>query len=515
MRLSIRGCIVVILCEILILMPACGHTPQIGIPAPPSPQGLEPLSKEIRRPYLTLFKIAPKLNFTGSDFKQMQEYLQKGRDYCVGQFKARAKKLDSQISQDKSQVKQGSSENGEQHALRCKIQNLQLLESQAKVLEQHAIPVAYANRQAKLELIQKWPAALKNIKEEIADGSYHNRRWADVKDIGFRTIVPGQKDDIRLGQEEARRMKASGMMPPAVKDQVIDNYVKSVAEKVAHHSDLQVPLHVTVLNSKEINAFALPGGYLYVERGLLQAADNESELAGVMGHEIAHVVCRHGHQLMKRATIAGIFYQAAQVAAMVLTGGVSGIGTYYALQYGFYGLGLVLNLNMLGVSRNFELQADQLGIQYAWNSDYDPQGFINFFDKMATNEGYVNGVSWFHTHPPFYTRMVDAEREIMFLPKKKHYIVNTQAFMKMKKELKKVTAKANKKEKNAPTLELGKNVQGCTPPREFEFKPNKPIEDLCQSPQLVTAKHPGETTPRNQTGSPRQDIGARRMPHRD
>ena len=503
MRLNIKSCAAVILCEILVLMPACSHTPKIGIPAPTPPQQFEPLSRDVRKSYLTLFKISPKLKFSDSEFKQMQGYLQKGQDYCVGQFKARAKKLGSEISQDKSQLKQNGSENGEQHSLRCKIQGLELLESQAKVLAQHAIPVAYENRQAKLQLIQDWPADLKKIKEEISKGSYHNRRWGDVKDIGFRTIVPGQRDDISLGQEEIRRMKESGMMPPVVKDQAIDNYVKSVAEKVARHSDLHVPLHVTVLNSREINAFSLPGGYLYVERGLLQAADNESELAGVMGHEMAHVVCRHGHQLMKRATLASVFYQGAQIAALVLTGGISGIGTYYALQYGFYGLGLVLNLNMLGVSRGFELQADQLGIQYAWNSGYDPQGFIKFFDKMATKEGYVNGVSWFHTHPPFYQRMVDAEREIMFLPKKKHYIVNTKAFMEMKKELKKITAKANKKEKNAPTLEPGKNVRGCAPPKKFEFSPNKPIEDLCQSPNLVKVKHRGETTPQHQLGSPR------------
>jgi Peptidase family M48 len=505
MRLNTRTCVIILLCELLVLMPACKQTPKIGAPAPTPPSGVEPLSKEIRKSYLELFKISPELHFSDSEIKQMQQYLQKGGDYCVGQFQAHAKEYKSEVAHAKSQLKPGnaSQKNGEQHALRCKIQSLQLLESQSKMLYQHAIPVAYANRQAKLELIQKWPADLKNIKEEIADGSYHNRRWGDVKDIGFRQIAPGQKDDVSLGQEEVRRMKSSGMMPPEVKDQKVDDYVNSVAQKLARHSDLHVPLHVTVLNSKEINAFALPGGYLFVERGLLQAADNESELAGVMGHEIGHVVARHGHKLMKKATIAGIFYQAAQIAALVLTGGVAGIGTYYALQYGFYGLGLLLNLNMLGVSREYELQADQLGIQYAWNSDYDPQGFIKFFDKMATKEGYVNGVSWFHTHPPFYTRMVDAEREIMFLPKKFHYIVNTQAFMQMKEELKKVTQKANEKEKNAPTLEPGKNVKGCAPPKKFEFKPDEPIEDLCRSPKMVTVQGNPETAAQSPAGSPR------------
>ena len=108
---------------------------------------------------------------------------------------------------------------------------------------------------------------------------------------------------------------------------------------------------------------------------------------------------------------------------------------YYAIQYGFYGLGLVLNLELLGVSRDYELEADQLGVQYAWNAGYDPSGFIRFFDKIATREGYVNSASWFRTHPPFYQRMVDTRREIMFLPEQPEMIVQTSAFDQMKKEL--------------------------------------------------------------------------------
>src|SRR5262250_1022216 len=210
-------------------------------------------------------------------------------------------------------------------------------------------------------------------------------------------------------------MKRTGLMPPAVEDKAIQQYVNSVAQRIAQKPDLKVPLHVSVLQSREINAFALPGGYLFIERGLLEAADDESELAGVIAHEIAHDAARHGHKLMNRAAVAGIFYQAAQIAAMVLTGGIASIGMYYALQYGLYGLGLVLNLKLLGVSRDYELEADQLGVQYAWNAEYDPSGFIRFFDKMATREGYINGVSWFRTHPPFYERMVQTEREVMFL----------------------------------------------------------------------------------------------------
>jgi predicted Zn-dependent protease len=200
----------------------------------------------------------------------------------------------------------------------------------------------------------------------------------------------------------------------------------------------------------------------FVERGLLEQADDESELAGVLAHEIGHDVARHAHKLMKKATIADIFFQGAEIAALILTGGAVGIGTYYALQYGFYGLGLVLDLKLLGVSREYELEADQLGIQYTWNTGYDPSGFVRFFDKMATQEGCVNGVGWFYDHPPFYQRMVDAERETMFLPERGQLAEQTSAFEQMKKELMGVKQQADKEEKDKPSLLLPE--KGCPAP---------------------------------------------------
>jgi predicted Zn-dependent protease len=185
---------------------------------------------------------------------------------------------------------------------------------------------------------------------------------------------------------------------------------------------------------------------------------------------------------MKRATIAGIFYQAAQVAAIILTGGVAGIGVAYALQYGFYGLGLVLDLKLLGVSRDYELEADKLGVQYAWNAGYDPTGYIRFFDKMATKEGYVNGVSWFRTHPAFYQRMVETQREILFLPHKSDFIVQTSAFEEMKQTLASITAKADTEEVKKPSL-LMTREEGCEHPKKLEYKPGQPIEELCAAPK--------------------------------
>lgn len=268
--------------------------------------------------------------------------------------------------------------------------------------------------------------------------------------------------------------------------------MNTVAQQVAKHSDLKIPLHITILQSREINAFALPGGYLFIERGLLEAADDESELAGVLAHEMSHDIARHSSKLMKRATIAGIFYQAAQIAAIVLTGGIAGIGMYYALQYGFYGLGMVLSLQLLGVSRDYELEADQLGVQYAWNAGYDPSGFIRFFDKIATRAGYVNGVSWFRTHPPFYQRMVETEREISFLAPKSDLIVQTSAFEQMKAELKPLAAVAEKEEVGKKPSLLMTREQGCEPPKKLEYQPGEPIEKLCSLPAQSHRAEPGK-----------------------
>jgi predicted Zn-dependent protease len=250
-----------------------------------------------------------------------------------------------------------------------------------------------------------------------------------------------------------------------------------VAQNIARNSDLKVPLNVTLLNSKEINAFALPGGFLFVNHGLVLETRNEAQLAGVLAHEIAHDVARHGHRLMKKATIASILYQAAQVGAMIFTGGAVGIGAYYALQYGFQGLGLFLSLQLLGVSRDYELEADLLGVQYVWKSGYNPDGFIEFFDIMASKEGYVEKTSFFRTHPAFYDRIVESYREISFLPKQESSIETTKDFETIQAKLKKMSEDLDKEEKDRPSLY--KREEGCsTEPVE----PQKPKPSMTETP---------------------------------
>ena len=476
-----RKCIAAGLSLLLVLLPNMPSQAQTQ-PSTAQPAPQLPLREYLQKPYVDLFELAPSLTFSAAEVEKERQALKRGEDSCKSRFKDHSKLYGKQIDTARKDLKKGGPalEDQPRHVLHCKIQNLELLRSEADVLSGQAIPNAYDNLDAKLDLLLQWPEQNRRAQAAIADGSYHQRRWSDVKDIGFREIAAGQRDDIKRGKEAVDELKAAGMLPPEVDNKAIQQYVKSVADRVAQRSDLKVPLHITVLQSREINAFALPGGYLYVERGLLEAVDDEAQLAGVIAHEIAHDTARHSAKLMKRASIAGLFYQAAQVAAMVLTGGVAGIGLYYALQYGFYGLGMVLSLKLLGVSRDYELEADQLGIQYAWNAGYDTSGFTRFFDKMATKVGYVNGVSWFRTHPPFYERMVEAQREIMFMPKKEGMIVQTPEFLQMKKDLAPVTVEAEKEEAGKPSLLLTKE-EGCAPPQKLEYKPGQPIEQLCSA----------------------------------
>ncbi|MBZ5659597.1 MAG: M48 family metalloprotease [Acidobacteriia bacterium] len=492
MKNLFRKSVAILHCSVMALLPTLGEGLAYAQQSPIRSAQTLTLREYLNKSYMELFELAPKLEFSASEIESQRNSLKSGKDLCVGRFKTHSKQYGDQIDAARKDLKKNTATLNEEQRKQahCTIQNLDMLRSEADILSGQAIPTAYDNLNAKLDVIQQWPAQYKQIQQELASGTYHTRRWGDVKDIGFREIEPNQQDDIKRGAQSVEELKRLGLMPPELEDKAIQEYVRSVGEKIAKHSDLKIPLHITVLQSREINAFALPGGYLFIERGLLEATDDESELAGVIAHEISHDTARHANKLMKRATIASILYQAAQIAAIVLTGGVAGIGMYYALQYGFFGLGLVLNLKLLGVSRDYELEADQLGVQYAWSAGYDPSGFIRFFDKMATKKGYVNGVSWFRTHPPFYQRMVQTQREITFLEAKPDAVVQTSAYEQMKKELAPIAAKAEKEEIGKPSLLLTKE-EGCAPPKKLEYKSEQPVEELCSAP-IQTLPAPGK-----------------------
>src|SRR5579875_3201855 len=169
MRLSAKACLSLILCELLVLIPACRKRTPVGAPPPAQPEQISELQNELQKSYLELFEISPDLHYSKSQINAMRDYLLKGEQYCIDQFKGHAKEYRSQLDQIQKDLKQTGSTlaESERHAAHCKIQQLRVLESQASVLAENAIPVAYDNRLAKLDLIENWPSQLRKSSSRL------------------------------------------------------------------------------------------------------------------------------------------------------------------------------------------------------------------------------------------------------------------------------------------------------------------------------------------------------------
>jgi len=260
-----------------------------------------------------------------------------------------------------------------------------------------------------------------------------DRKHGDVQNIGNRSlggrvwgIFPNfvsLEKEIALGQQVASEFEQTAKL---IEDPVIAEYVDRVGQNLVKHSDAKVPFHIKVVDTDEVNAFAFPGGYFYVNKGLLLEAENESELAGVMAHEISHVAARHATERMSKAQIL----QLAAIPALF-------VGGYWAQMGIQNALGLGINLELLGVTRESEKEADQLGIQYLWNTGYDPNGFVTFFEKLQAKEKSKPGklAGFFRTHPFTEDRIAASMDEERYLPEKENYIVNTSEFDRVKARL--------------------------------------------------------------------------------
>jgi predicted Zn-dependent protease len=213
------------------------------------------------------------------------------------------------------------------------------------------------------------------------------------------------------------------------------------------NSDAQVPFTIKVIDSDVVNAFALPGGFFYVNSGLILHADEESELAGVMAHEIAHVCARHG---TKQAT-KGEITQLAMIPAMIFI-------PYTWAGYAIYqGMQFAIPMAFLQFTRTDEREADYLGLQYMYKAGYDPNAFVSFFEKVAADEKKQPGTvpKIFSTHPPTPDRIEASQKEIAtILPQREEYIVTTSEFDTVKHRLQLIEAnvKVNDKNPNKPTL---------------------------------------------------------------
>jgi len=250
----------------------------------------------------------------------------------------------------------------------------------------------------------------------------------DPDEIGNRDVGKGVnfyslEKEIAMGKQMAQEVERQAKI---IDDPVIAEYINRVGQNLVRNSDAKVPFTIKVIDTEVVNAFALPGGFFFVNSGLILKADNEAELAGVMAHEIAHVAARHGTRQATRGTI--INYASLP---LVFMGGWAG----YAIQEA---ASLAVPLGFLAFSRGFEKEADMLGLQYLDKTGYDPTAFVDFFEKIESLEkkkpGTISKV--FATHPMTDDRIRDAQRNIQELLKEKpEYVLNTSEFVDVKGRL--------------------------------------------------------------------------------
>ncbi|HEY4960012.1 MAG TPA: M48 family metallopeptidase [Terriglobales bacterium] len=253
----------------------------------------------------------------------------------------------------------------------------------------------------------------------------------DVDAIGNRNVGKRGLGDwystdteIKMGKQYAMMVEQTARM---VQDPVINEYVNRIGQNLVRNSDAKVPFTIKVIDSDEINAFALPGGFFYVNSGLILAADEEAELAGVMAHEIAHVAARHAMQQMTRA-------QYANMATIPLIF----VGSWGIYEAASMAINLALPLTFLKFSRNFESEADFLGVQYMYKTGYDPQAFVTFFEKIEAKNKKQPGTlaRAFSSHPPTPERITKTQEEIRrILPSQPEYVLDTSEFDSVKARL--------------------------------------------------------------------------------
>jgi len=279
----------------------------------------------------------------------------------------------------------------------------------------------------------------------------HDGGVADVDAVGNRNVgctrgmgnwytVEGQ---VARGRVYAQQIEAQIKL---VNDPVVTEYVNRIGQNLVRNSDAQVPFTIKVIDSDVVNAMALPGGFFYVNSGLILAADEEAEMAGVMAHEIAHVSACHFGREMTRAQLL----QLATIPLIFIGGGI-GYGAYEAS-------GLAIPMTFLKFSRTFEAQADYLGVQYMYRAGYDPSAFVSFFEKIQAMEKKKPGTlaKAFDTHPQTPDRIEKTQEEIRkILPSKPQYIVTTSEFDEVKGRLASIENRhkvLDPKDANKPSL---------------------------------------------------------------
>ena len=274
-------------------------------------------------------------------------------------------------------------------------------------------------------------AATSSTTPSKAAKTYHDGSLRDIDAIGNRKVGCDRgvgnwyslEKQIEMGRGYAQQVESTTKL---VTDPEITEYINRIGQNLVRNSDAQVPFTIKVVDTDDINAFALPGGFFYVDSGLILAADNEAELAGVMSHEIAHVAACH----LARENTRGQLMQLASIPLIFVGGGIG-----YAAQSL---AGLAIPMGFLRFTRSFESEADFLGVEYLYRAGYDPQALTAFFEKVKALEKHKPGTlaKTFDTHPQTPDRITKTQQEInTLLPPAQQYKLDTSEFEDVKERL--------------------------------------------------------------------------------
>lgn len=266
----------------------------------------------------------------------------------------------------------------------------------------------------------------------VKKGSIEDVNAVGERDIGKRGLGNWYSTEtaIKIGKQYADEVEKGSHI---ITDPVVAEYVNRIGQNIVKNSDCKVPFTIKVIDSDEINAFALPGGFFFVNSGLVLAADDEAELAAVMAHETAHVCAHHALREMTRAN----YMQIASIAPMIFIGGWTGYGIYEASS-------IAIPVTFLKFSRDFEAQADYLGIEYMYRAGYDPEAMITFFEKIEDLQKHKPGAvaKVFSDHPQTPDRIEKSQGEIArILPPRPEYLETTSEFDQVKARLARIENK--------------------------------------------------------------------------
>jgi predicted Zn-dependent protease len=299
----------------------------------------------------------------------------------------------------------------------------------------------------------------------------------DPEEIGNRDVGKGVnfyslEKEIAIGKGLAQDVERQAKL---INDPIIAEYVNRVGQNLVRNSDAKVPFTIKVIDAEEVNAFALPGGFFFVNSGLILKADNEAELAGVMAHEIAHVAARHGTRQATRGEIANL-----ATIPLIFMGGWTGYGIRQAAS-------VLVPMGFLKFSRGFESEADMLGLEYMYKAGYDPTAFVDFFEKIETLEKRKPGTmaKVFSTHPMTDDRVRNAQKNIQeLLTAKPEYVVTTSEFNDVKSRLLAMHNKRKIDDKDPNKPQLRRTPGSTTGPIDADEDGKKPKSDEDERPTL-------------------------------